>query len=295
MSMTSKTVNLHIGLHKTATTFVQDVLEQNHAEGLANNVLFIPRRRFRSEIRHIVDKANAQNLRELDLAKARLEAIIGPYEKIVISEEGIVGKYKQLIGPQIYPDIDSNLKKWRYMLGDADVNVYISFRNYADLYRSAFSHAISRNKNLHIRTEADVRRVKAQAISAFASLPIHVVDAVVRHFPGAVINIWKFEDFVGNELYYIDKLASFPIARRRYVIPQNTKSPSRTAIGRLIAIRKMTLPGFIKRILSSYALKMDRGTEPFSIFDDKERLALELLFDDDMRKLKTKYPDVVFL
>jgi transposase len=295
MSMMNKTVNLHVGLHKTATTFVQDVLEQNYVEGLKNNVLYIPRKRFRSEVRHLVDKANAQALPELDIAKTRLDALTSSCARVVISEEGILGKYKELIGPHVYPNIDSNLKKWSYIFDGAMVNIYISFRSYADIYRSAFSHAIKKNKSLSGRINADLGLAKADAFKAFASLPIYVVDAVARHFPEATINIWKFEDFVGNELYYINKLASFPIVQRRYIIPKHTRSPSGAAIKKLIAIRAMMLPGFIKRNLSSHVLKKDRGSEPFTLFDEREKRQLDSMFDGDMQDLRKKYPDIVFL
>ena len=145
-----KKVNLHIGAHKTATTFIQKVLRASKDSLAGHGIKYVPTQNVRKNVTHglrahknrgISRAATVTRIREY--VESRFP---GDYTTLVISEENLVGNCRELYTKSdLYPDITVRLQLVAEALQAYEVDVYFCVRGYVDFFPSAYCEFLRHN------------------------------------------------------------------------------------------------------------------------------------------------------
>ena len=219
---------LHIGVHKTATTHLQDILAANR-DGLAiGGFDYFPRNLIRQS--KLVSVIN-HNYWQTQLPYSRripLEELITPLRsgpaKIIVSEENIVGNSAQLLSG-LYPNLLSRLVPWSSIMDNGNATIFISLRNFADILPSAYSQALRDGSVIPpFRHFLDFWLEKRPKWSQF-------ISRVQGIFPNSRLRVWTFDEYLENKLRIATLLSGVANLKTIDVpIPRQTKTLSWEAI-----------------------------------------------------------------
>lgn len=141
-------IHLHIGAHKTATTFVQTRLE-GHKRLAALGVAVAPHARVRTEIADRLDGSSLTRFVGRSVASG-VKGVLADYEQarlLVISDENLAGPMASLESPDgMYPALGSRLDTLLDSLDGHDVTVFLSVRDYAAFFSSAYAFRAEQRK-----------------------------------------------------------------------------------------------------------------------------------------------------
>jgi hypothetical protein len=287
--VTNAPANIHVGLHKTGTTFVQDVLEQNSSNLQKYGALFLRRDLFRSEIRSLVDSAAPGDFARLHFACQRLHELSQGFGRIIISEENMLGRLRDLLATPVYPELERRLAKWKTVLEGFDVKIFISTRCYAELASSAFAHLVKIGR---APSKSEMLRINQNVVRSYEGLVLRVVNCLAEAFPNAPLRVWRYEDFRYHNLHYVGKVAGSTIIAANYSIPRSTRSPSALGVRALQRLETINAPQSFRTVVRKLVLSLDVGLDRFSLFDQETRVALDALYQRDMTELQLKFPSV---
>ncbi len=108
---------LHIGLHKTATTAIQDFLESQQVQLEGRGVRYISRAQWRSENRPGPAKRLANQVKT------------GASETLLLSEENLIGTPREFAEGGVYPESRKRLYALLSQVGNIPVDIIIVFRD----------------------------------------------------------------------------------------------------------------------------------------------------------------------
>lgn len=135
-----RTVKLHLGAHKTATTYIQHQLESN-AQFFSEYEQYIPLGVTRSSIGPMLDGK--------DVNRRRLAKFIDGYADanvLVISDENLSGNARQLKNGTLYKTLGQRCLQLRSAFPrEAHFEVVFSFRNYGDFIASMYCEYLRHN------------------------------------------------------------------------------------------------------------------------------------------------------
>ena len=206
--MTSKSVaHLHVGIHKTGSTFLQRVFLQSLSGPRSGDIAYIPFADVRSRITPAVLRAakgigglGGAGLRD---SQALLAASMARTGSIFLSDENLLGslyRFSRVKG--IYPDAQANLKAIASLLKrDVDIVIYLSIRNYSGWLESVYLQFLKKRKKL-ISFEEFLELACVESISWY-SLVCRLTEAI----PLARFVLWRYEDFVDNNKKILDDIA----------------------------------------------------------------------------------------
>jgi len=207
--MTSKSVaHLHVGIHKTGSTFLQRVFLQSLSGPRSGDIAYIPFPDVRSRITPAVLRAakgigglGGAGLRD---SQALLASSMARTGSIFLSDENLLGslyRFSRVKG--IYPDAQANLKAIASLLQrDVDIVIYLSIRNYSGWLESVYLQFLKKRKKL-ISFEEFLELPCVESISWY-SLVCRLTEAI----PLARFVLWRYEDFVDNNQKILDGIAS---------------------------------------------------------------------------------------
>jgi hypothetical protein len=206
--MTSKSVaHLHVGIHKTGSTFLQRVFLQSLSGPRSGDIAYIPFSDVRSRITPAVLRAakgigglGGAGLRD---SQALLASTMARTGSIFLSDENLLGslyRFSRVKG--IYPDAQANLKAIASLLQrDVDIVIYLSIRNYSGWLESVYLQFLKKRKKL-ISFEEFLELACVESISWY-SLVCRLTEAI----PLARFVLWRYEDFVDNNQKILDGIA----------------------------------------------------------------------------------------
>lgn len=133
-------INLHLGIHKTATTYQQDQLnlckDYLHTR---HNVQYISLSTMRKGITQTIRNKSSHEIR----------TVLTPYintDKLIISDENISGNAQEIITGRIYNNTSQVIKKIKEAFPNAKINVFVSVRNACDYLASIYCEYLRHNK-----------------------------------------------------------------------------------------------------------------------------------------------------
>lgn len=131
------TIALHLGVHKTATTYLQSRL-QNSIEILKENGIgHIPLVSLRRAVTTRLDDEQFSTQQLLDLFQPYLSC-----ERLILSDENLIGGTFKPNSELIYEDAGRRLKKLLSLLGEFHVELFITLRNYPDYFVSRYTESL---------------------------------------------------------------------------------------------------------------------------------------------------------
>lgn len=141
-------IHLHIGAHKTATTFVQTRLE-NQKRLAEFGVAVAPHARVRAEIADRLDAPPLGRLVGRSIASG-IAGVLRDYsgaDLLILSDENIAGPLASVEGAEgMYPALGERLAALLPRLDGHDVTVFLSVRDYAAFFSSAYAFRAEQRK-----------------------------------------------------------------------------------------------------------------------------------------------------
>lgn len=185
-------LHLHLGAHKTGSTFLQKTFLANISNLEAAGISYISLAESRSLVLPALQgrSAPARATRDCrDLFAARWSQ----HDAVLLSDENLLGSlYRFSAGRGLYPSSQANLRSFVAILGeDVEVILYLSVRSYAAWLQSAYLQMLKRK-----RLVAFADFVKTVHLSALSW--VGLVERLARAVPRARIVIWSYELFAND-------------------------------------------------------------------------------------------------
>lgn len=188
--------HIHLGAHKTATTFVQRTLRENApalaAAGIAAPDLVVLRKRFTARFDRVM-RGGALAARLFDASLRRdLQSLLPSAPgigRVLLSDENFLGVLgANTKGRGLYPDAGGRARVLARLAGPGDVHWFLAIRNYADFVTSAYLQAASHRA-------APAFEAYVAAVLAGPRGWADIVDELVAHSGAGRVTVWTYERF----------------------------------------------------------------------------------------------------
>lgn len=283
-------IYLHLGVHKTATTYLQDLFELNQGRIADAGRAYWTREHFRPLIqwgfraremsgRHPLVRRFMQPRVERIFVRQIRELLAAPMPSI-ISEENIIGNVADALDGRSYVHARERLDFMARTIA-GEVEVWLCMRDYATFLASQYAEALRHGYDVPIARFVETNRV------AEGRWP-DLVDEVHRAFPHARIVVWRYEDFRVLEPVIVERLTG--LGRGAMLeLPKGDvrQSPSRLAV-EMQSELAATMPPAERRL--SMAMLEDRfplrdHPGKFDPWDDRTRIEMQAAYDRDIERI----------
>lgn len=201
---------IHVGVHKTGTTYIQSVLKANTDTFEKNGIAYIPPREMRRKnvIRDFIYSGNVVEGRQWLLER------VGAADTVLFSDEELLGRYFWIENGFPYKDAKQYVSNIVDMLPEGTiVDVLVSLRNYADFIESCYLQFLKYHVAKPYRFEKYLNQFDLTS-SGWVGL-IHDVAAV----PGVSgVHVWPYESFRKDNRQIFSLLES--LVQSKIDIPQ---------------------------------------------------------------------------
>ncbi len=299
--MSDGTIRLHLGAHKTATTYIQETLLLNRAESAAAGLAYWPLHQIRPLFRNIVRDRMAQDKSRLrQLAKitgkanqndrARFNALFVPGMDVTLSEENVLSDIEDCYRGGLYPRANYGLSLLGDLPGDRPLEIMLSVRSYAPFLSSIYAQSL---RHGGYAPWEKVARLNQTCEGQWSIL----VDKIRAAAPNANILIWQYENFSKVEGDVLSRLSGLPAEQIQKPV-QGDVLPS--ASGRAISEMMAAAPDLdrTERVFKMLALTAqyprDRYPERFAPWTRAEETRLDAAYQQDIAELRGR-SDVTFL
>ena len=196
-------ISLHLGAHKTATTYIQQVLRRNIAYLAQRRVLYIPLNETREGFTDAASKPVRKPMRMLKRyrTKRRCSAFLkkhltippdsdlSPYRRLILSDENLIGSPSRTVrSGEIYNQAHKRLAELRLHLASYEVEIFFAIRQQGSFASSIFAEAIGQDSPFHLDDQAFRKKWLRNRPSW-----VPTVQTLANTFPNATIYLWDFE------------------------------------------------------------------------------------------------------
>ena len=220
---------VHLGVHKTGSTYIQDVLEAERTNLLAHNVDYIPRNLMRqSGLLNLLRKRGSYQYAPASLRRryltGKLNELSLQSDKLLISDENICGTVGDIFGERPYPLLERSLKALRSLF-PGKLTIAVCIRNPATLLPSAYAQMIRFHPNSRsFSSLLDEWSTHPPRWSAFFS-------KLKGALPESEIRAWTFEDYTSDPRGLIREVFHLNLGSVRSVeAPSSTRRPTKSAV-----------------------------------------------------------------
>jgi hypothetical protein len=278
--------HLHLGAHKTGTTFCQTVLEINRARladhGIAYWSLEDTRRDITPYMIGLSSTKEATRTHEECLARLA-EALGSDAARLVISDENLTGFIKDILRKRGYRGLRRRMIPIRDALG-RDVRVFFTVRRYADFISSMYCEYVGTKQYIPFE---EVRESRFMAELSW----VKVYRILVRVFGRSNVVVFEY-DRLFNSLpahlaCLVGKEMEFEIPKK-----QIRASPSARAIAH-IARESSANPGIPVKQIAAQAIRLyprNSDNPAFDPWTPAERLALDERYRRDLARIPCWHP-----
>lgn len=273
-------IHVHVGVHKTATTFMQQRLHRSHGRLTRNNIGYMPlapfRAAFTNRLAHI-DPA------EVDIQQYARHCFHNGREReiqrLVLSDESLGGYLGRLVnGRAPYVDAAERLGLLRACLpDDAEITLFCSVRAYASFFPSAYSE-LMRYRKRYVPFGNFMNRAEAAQLS-WPSTIQGFIDGLRPHRT----LIWRYEDFRNQADQILRELAFGVELPEKEARPGERPSLSHMAIEVLDLVAAHKGRDVADRLIETVAqsLPKSEGFEQFDPWTPSQRIELEQRYAED--------------
>lgn len=277
---------LHIGAHKTATTYMQKKLAINIEALAAHGIHYDPldtlRKNFTSALLNI-HRANGEFIEDL---KARTKR-----QDVLISEENISGVPGDLVRNGVYyATINERLKIVCKLLEIDSPEIFMSMREYSSFIVSMYSEYIRHREFIHF---AEYFELYKKSGFSWVKLVADIVDAV----PNAKIHVWDFSKFRDIETQVFAGLLG-----RDPGFLENPEGPVRESFSEKAMQVFEALSGILthremKSLITPVARALPRSADykAFEPMEPATAAALKQQYIQDLASISAKFPQVEFI
>ena len=288
---------LHLGVHKTASTYLQSLLEKNivplerHCIGFANPktlrpmFAIAPRRTFTTS-RSARNDARAWALRQMidkahDLQRRRL----------IISEEQLIGSLRPLFsGKGLYREISRELRGVVTALQGQPVKVMLAVRSYDTFLTSAYGQVLSGWK--YIRFSKELREHLLREGRGWPEIVTEIMQVLPK---GSTLKLWEYERFGLEERNILGHMVGDEVAEE-LKSPDNKPrvGPSQEGIAALDSIAVSGSPPDVEEIRRTLRkFGKDKGFPGYSPWSASEKSMLEDRYAQDIELIRCLWPEAM--
>ncbi len=287
-------LSLHLGAHKTASTYIQKRLGRNRAVLDKRGVLYIPLDELRANFsvpildivprkkglgRFLVNRRARTYLR--DRIAERAARADPPLQRVVLSDENFIGSPRRIVtSGRLYPDIGAKLTLLRDYLDGFEIEIFFGIRHQGAFASSVFAEAL-RHSDRAVYSETAFRNAWLAGDPNWAQ----VIDEIVQVFPNSPAIVWNYDDFGALERRLMNRICG---ETRRKRFPKRLdpirESFSQAAMEELLRIQDVEGPAMRKAKLRETRLKYPRGETypPYSLWSEEQLAELGALFEADL-------------
>lgn len=189
-------IYLHLGVHKTATTYLQDLLAANQGKMASIGRAYWALSQIRPALADLLGNTNWSEAGVQRLKTDPSSPLFRFFEFVlakpdcVISDENILGFPAEAIDGEVYPRASIRLRRLRQSLGNRRVEVWLCLRAYDEFLASSYSEAL-RSGYYYASIEDFTQRNRTMPDGRWPAL----VDVIRERFPDSRMVIWDYEDF----------------------------------------------------------------------------------------------------
>ena len=227
-------IYLHLGVHKTATTYLQDLFALNQGRIASAGRAYWRLDQIRGDIDLGMREALAPRRGPRALAKRLLETPRPPLHRLrdkldvamdcILSEENLLGFPHEALRGQFYVNARERLGLLAAALGDRPAEVWLCIRAYPGFLGSLYAEALRHGYHATI-AEFTARN------QAPGGQWRRLVETIHRSLPEARIVVWRFEDFRTLEPVVVERLSGVALAGLRPLAHADVRpSPSAKAV-----------------------------------------------------------------
>ncbi|MBZ8117772.1 hypothetical protein KUD11_03850 [Roseovarius sp. LXJ103] len=197
-------VVVHGGVHKTATSYVQAILQRNAGRMRKSGVHYVHHRDTRKEYTFPTQLNGYEKLglnyrtKVPDEKLAKMSAKFfdkigaGPGERIVISDENMPGHSGHCVrSGDLYNRRDTLIPIFAQNIPYPVTEVHLAIREYGDFFASTFVEFLRSAKGENVFPEAQMKRAVLSTLPSWTGF----IDLVISCFPDAQLTVWRHEDF----------------------------------------------------------------------------------------------------
>ncbi len=292
---------LHLGAHKTATTYLQACLTRSVSPLLEKGVLFVPLGNLRKSSNHVSSIWNPLDIlfgvrdrRKAGVYRKYLqETEIAECRRLVISEENLLGGINHVVYSGIlYPEIEKKLAPVFRGLKGNPVTTLLAVRSYDNWIAGMWSQFI-RKKGYSKMDE----RVKNRLLATSRGW-VDVIDEIIRVIPpGSKLRVWRYEDLskLRNEIIALfvgaENVSCVELIHQTFLPSLSARAMER--LEKLHAQGKPTGPSDVKRVGKFFS--KDKGFKIYSPWTDEEKAFLVKRYEQDMARIQERWPELMIL
>ena len=300
-------VVVHGGVHKTATSYVQSILQRNAGKMRKSGVHYIHHRDTRKEYTYPTQLNGYEKLgmdykrkySDGDLKKLSKNFFkrqkAKPGERIILSDENMPGHSGQCVqSGKLYSRRKTLIPIFAQNIYYPTTEVHLAIRNYADFFASTYVEYIRSAQGDGMLREAEMKRAVLSRMPNW----IDFITVVQEAFAGARLILWRHEDFRALSNTILGNLCGPDIDIEGFVMPKRSRgrpSASHRAVREILSE--------VERIGSARALekrveiqeRFPRGEEypGYDPWTASERAHLTRMYDRDVERIRQL--DLTFL
>ena len=136
-----ETLILHLGLHKTATTALQEFLAGEAKPLLEHGVVYLRLARMRSDLTPLITSAAKPD-------RAALGRFVDQVHKpvLLLSDENILGSPGDITGGALYPFAENRIRRFCDQFADRRIRLFLTVRSPAAFLASMFCEFLRHNR-----------------------------------------------------------------------------------------------------------------------------------------------------
>lgn len=295
-------VVVHGGVHKTATSYVQSILQRNAGRLRKSGVHYIHHRDTRKEYTYPCQLNGYEKLglgyrrkvSDGDLAKRAKQFFqkmkAKPGERIILSDENMPGHCGQCVqGGHLYQRRKTLIPIFADNIPYPTAEVHLAVRNYADFFASAYVEYLRSAKGDGVLREAEMKRAVLSNMPSWFKF----IELVQEAFGDATLILWRHEDFGALSPRIIGNICGPEIDHADLARPRRLRgrpSASHRAVQELLAeVERVGGAQALERrveIQEAYPRGPDYpGYDPWSA---AERAHLGRIYDKDVAKIAAR-------
>lgn len=273
---------LHLGVHKTATTYLQSVLDANREQLRAAGAVYLPL----NEVRTSITPRLRRPLMGLKSSVERILETQRDSDRLIISDENIIGMAREAVQHKaFYPDFRLRVSRLLKALSAHPTELFVATRSYERFISSMYTEYI---RNSPFRTVDEF--LEGVAID---DLNWHKIIGDLCDLVGPRnVTMWRFEDFAEIEGEVLSSLTG-GIAMENFGHGGRVRqSPSQRAIDELVTMVGSRPRQEIRQFATDMAEESSQagGHRAFQAFDPADAARLQARYERDLALLEEDFP-----
>lgn len=274
---------LHIGAHKTATSYMQKKLAQNIDLLATRNVHYEPLDVMRKEFTPFLNDTAPAESDWLDALRKTSGTM-----NLLLSEENIMGVPGDIVREgHYYVSAQQRLGRTCQMLDAEAPEIYLGLRDYAGFTVSMYSEYIRHRQFLKFTDYLDIYEK-----SDFSW--IRVIEDVFAAVPSAKLTIWDFANFRRIESEVFSSMLGFDAGALASPEGPVRESFSDAAVRAFAALSGALTHGEMKKLINPIARNLPKGADhpAYDPLDPEAKERMRAQYKADLATIAERFPTV---